>query len=242
LDTILFFILIILFASILQTATGFGFSIMATPFLLFLFDPLDAIQINLILTLVISSALFIKIRKDVDYGVLKRFIIGSTIGLPIGIIILLSLDMDKLKLVIGLIILVLTVVLILKFRIHQTEKRDFFVGGISGSLTASIGMAGPPLLLYFSSTNTGKSKIRGTTLAFYLFIYLMSLMIQIIVIGTNKTIWISTAYALPVVLLGLILGQLLFNRINQHLFRIISYIILLFTGLYLLVLSPLLGL
>jgi len=215
---------------------------MATPFLLFLFDPLDAIQINLILTLVISSALFIKIRKDVDYGVLKRFIIGSTIGLPIGIIILLSLDMDKLKLVIGLIILVLTVVLILKFRIHQTEKRDFFVGGISGSLTASIGMAGPPLLLYFSSTNTGKSKIRGTTLAFYLFIYLMSLMIQIIVIGTNKTIWISTAYALPVVLLGLILGQLLFNRINQHLFRIISYIILLFTGLYLLVLSPLLGL
>ena len=42
------FLIIILFATVLQTSTGFGFSTLATPLLLFLFGPAEAIQINLI--------------------------------------------------------------------------------------------------------------------------------------------------------------------------------------------------
>ena len=48
---IVFFSFIILIAAILQTSTGFGFSIFATPFLLLLFTPNEAIQINLIFDL-----------------------------------------------------------------------------------------------------------------------------------------------------------------------------------------------
>lgn len=196
---------------------------------------MEAIQINLILSLVISFALIIKIKKDIDYGILKRFIIGSTSGLPIGIMIFLVLDLKNLMLGISLIILGLTLLLILNFRITQTTRKDIVVGGLSGMLTSSIGMPGPPLLLYFSGTDTEKSKLRGTTLAFYLFIYLMSLIIQIIFTGTNKTVWISSMYALPVVFIGLILGQILFKSINQNFFRIFTYIILLFTGIYMLI-------
>ncbi|WP_017378849.1 sulfite exporter TauE/SafE family protein [Paenisporosarcina sp. TG-14] len=232
---IFIFIFIILVASILQTSTGFGFSILATPFLLLLFKPMEAIQINLILSLVISFALIIKIKKDIDYGILKRFIIGSSSGLPIGIMIFLVLDLKNLMLGISLIILGLTLLLILKFRITQTRRKDIVVGGLSGMLTSSIGMPGPPLLLYFSGTDTEKSKLRGTTLAFYLFIYLMSLIIQVIFTGTNKTVWISSMYALPVVFIGLFLGQILFKSINQNFFRIFTYIILLFTGIYMLI-------
>lgn len=226
---------IILVASILQTSTGFGFSILATPFLLLLFEPAEAIQINLLLSLVISCALIRKILQDIDFEVLKRFIFGSLLGLPIGIIIFLLLDINKLKLGVSLVILILTFLLILKFRINQTSKRDWTVGGLSGSLTTSIGMPGPPLLLYFSGTDTQKEKLRGTTLAFYLFIYLISLIIQVIVAGTSKIVWISSGISLPLVFLGLYLGQRLFKRINQNIFRIFTYIILLFTGIYMLV-------
>ncbi|WLR50821.1 sulfite exporter TauE/SafE family protein [Bacillus tianshenii] len=227
------FIVIILLASILQTSTGFGFSILATPFLLLLFEPREAIQINLILSLFISIALISSIKKDIDYGILKRFVVGSAAGLPVGILIFIFLDMNKLKLGISLIILLLTMLLILKFRVEQSKNRDLVVGGLSGSLTSSIGMPGPPILLYFSGTNTQKEKLRGTTLGFYLFIYLMSLVIQITFVGTNKTIWISSGFALPLVLLGLYIGQRLFKRINQRLFRMFTYFILLFTGIYL---------
>ncbi|WP_112182523.1 sulfite exporter TauE/SafE family protein [Paraliobacillus zengyii] len=232
---ILAFIIIILIASVLQTSTGFGFSILATPFLFLLFEPIEAIQINLILSLVISSALIIKIRKDIDFGILRRFVVGSVMGLPVGIMIFLLVDIDRLKLGVSLIILVLTIMLILTFRINQNKKRDLIVGGLSGLFTTSIGMPGPPLLLYFSGTDTKKEKLRGTTLAFYLFIYFISLVIQVIFAGTNKIIWVSSLWALPLVFVGLYLGQLLFKRINQSVFRIFTYIILLFTGIYLLI-------
>src|SRR5699024_11656614 len=92
------FIVIILLASILQTSTGFGFSIMATPFLLLLFDPREAIQLNLILLLFISSMLIVNIRRDVNWGVFKRFVIVGLFCLPLGILIFLLLHMTLLKL------------------------------------------------------------------------------------------------------------------------------------------------
>ena len=233
-DTILF-LAIILAAAILQTSTGFGFSILATPFLLIIFEPNEAIQINLLLSLLISGALIKKIFKDADFEILKRFLIGSVIGLPFGMVIFLTIDINKLKLGISLMILGLTIMLMLRFRIKQNKKRDLIVGGLSGFLTTSIGMPGPPLLLYFSGTDTHKEKLRATTLAFYLFIYSISLIIQVIFAGTSKTVCVSSGVALPLVLVGLYLGQRLFKWINQKLFRIVTYIILLFTGIYLII-------
>ena len=228
------FIIIILIASILQTSTGFGFSILATPFLLLIFEPAEAIQINLILSLLISLALIAKVRKDVDIGVLKRFIVGSSLGLPVGMAVFLTIDLNSLKLIVSLLVLLLTFMLMLKFRITRNNKRDLFVGGISGSLTTSIGMPGPPILLYFSGIKTNKETLRSTTLAFYLFIYSASLIIQVSFAGTNETVWVSSLWAIPLVAAGLYLGQLLFTKINQQIFRVFTYIILLFTGSYLL--------
>ncbi|KON70657.1 sulfite exporter TauE/SafE family protein [Peribacillus butanolivorans] len=232
--TALIFICIVLVASILQSSTGFGFSIMATPFLLMLFQPQEAIQINIILSLVISISLILKIRNDIDFILLKRFILGSIVGVPLGVLIFVSININALKLGVSILLLILTLLLIGNFRVNPTQFRDFIVGGISGVLTTSIGMPGPPLLLYFTGTDTEKGKLRATTLAFYLFIYFISLITQIIFTGTNKVIWESSLYAIPIVFLGLYIGQIIFKRLNQRVFRIFTYILLIFTGIYLL--------
>lgn len=233
--SVISFILIILFAAILQTSTGFGFSLMATPFLLILFDVHVAIQINLILSLFISCALVLKVRKDVDFRVIKRFTFGSLAGLPIGIIIFLVTEVTFLKLGISVLILILTILLVLNFRTEQTNKRDFVVGGLSGTLTSSIGMPGPPILLYFAGTNTTKEVTRGTALTFYLFVYFVSLLIHIVFAGTTKDTWTYSLLAIPVLVVGLYLGQLIFKWINQTVFQRLTYILLFFTGIYLLI-------
>src|SRR5690625_6642625 len=96
--------------------------------------------------------------------------------------------MTLLKLVVSFLIISLTILFILNWRIRQTSHRDFLVGGLSGILTTSMGMPGPPLLLYFSGTNTDKATLRATTLAFYLFIYLASLIFQTMFAGTSVEI------------------------------------------------------
>ncbi|EMI9086600.1 sulfite exporter TauE/SafE family protein [Bacillus sp. WC2507] len=232
-NTIFIFICIILVASILQTSTGFGFSIMATPFLLMVFLPQEAIQINIILSLIISISLIWKIRMDIDCILLKRLIFGSILGVPFGIFIFININ--TFKLAISILLLLLTLMLICNFKITSTKSRDFLVGGLSGLLTTSIGMPGPPLLLYFTGTDTKKEKLRATTLAFYLFIYFISLLTQILFTGTNKTIWQSSFYAIPIVFLGLFIGQIIFKWLNQRIFKIFTYILLSCTGMYLLI-------
>lgn len=232
--SIFFFIVIVLLAAILQTSTGFGFSIMATPFLLLIFEPKEAIQINLILSLLISLALINKIKKDVDVAVLKRFIISSIPGLFIGILIFTKVNATALKMGLGTIILILTILLICKVRLARSRRRDYLVGGLSGAFTTGIGMPGPPLLLYFTGTDTEKEKLRATTLMFYLYIYSASLLIQVVFAGTTKTVWVSSGMALPLIFLGLYMGQRLFTMIPQRIFQLLMYGILVVTALMLL--------
>ncbi|MBM7552045.1 sulfite exporter TauE/SafE family protein [Thalassobacillus pellis] len=233
-DELIVFFIIILIASILQTATGFGFSIMATPFLLLLFQPREAIQINLILSLFISCILVVKLWKDVDIEVFKRILAGSVIGLPVGIIVFMAANINLLKMSISFTILSLTILLLFRFRIRPSQRRDTIAGGLSGVLTTSLGMPGPPLLLYFSGTETNKATLRATTLAFYLFIYFVSLLIQASVAGTTAVTWLYSLYALPFVSIGLVFGQVIFSKINQRLFQGLVFVLLLFTGIYLL--------
>lgn len=228
------FLIIILFATVLQSSTGFGFSTLATPLLLFLFGPAEAIQINLILSIVLSLSLIKSIRKYIDYGMLKRFILGSSIGVFIGIAFFMLIDINSLKMFVGLVVLMVSVLLIFKFSIMKSRRKERVVGIISGSLTSSIGMPGPPLLLYFSGTDHTKEVVRSTTLAYYLFIYSVSLTVQVIFAGTSETTWMSSLWALPVVFIGLYLGQILFKWISQSVFQIMIYIILFATGISLL--------
>ncbi len=232
-----FFIVIVLFAAILQTSTGFGFSIMATPFLLLLFEPKEAIQINLILSLVISAALITRVKNDMDPSIIKRFIIGSVPGLVLGIVLFLMVSDLVLKVGIGIAVLLLTLLLTLQFRIRRSQGRDVVVGSLSGALTTGIGMPGPPLLLYFAGSETNKEKLRATTLMFYLYIYSISLLIQVIFAGTTKTVWQSSALALPLIVLGLYVGERLFAVIPQKAFQVLMYVLLVITGILLIVLA-----
>ena len=236
-EDLLVLVLIVLVASLLQTSTGYGFSILGTPFLLLIYPAHTAIQINIILSICLSAFMIFSIRKEIDKFLLIRLIKGSMIGIVFGIFIYLFVNIQILKIAVSVIILCLTALLTLNVTINRSKEKDIVTGGISGLLTTSIGVPGPPLLLYFSGANLDKTTLRSTTLAYYLFVYFTSLVMQILFGGTNKEIWLSSLIAIPPLFIGIILGQLLFKWISQNTFRIITYIILIFTGTYLIISS-----
>lgn len=192
-EELLILFLIVIIASSLQASTGYGFSIVGTPFLLMVFPFHEAIQINIILSICLSSVMIYKIRKEIDLELLKKLIYGSPIGLLAGIFIYLYFETEFITLSVGIIVLILTLLLISNFTVKRTEIKDYTAGGLSGLLTTSIGVPGPPLLLYFSGARIDKTILRSTTLAFYLFVYTASLAMQITFGGTNTEIWISSA-------------------------------------------------
>ena len=190
-----------------------------------------------ILSFFISLTFFTKIRQDVDTSIVRRFIAGSSIGVFIGIMIFLFLNVTQLKIIIGIIIFILTCLLIFQFRIQKSARKDHYVGVVSGALTTGIGMPGPPLLLYFSGTDTNKAVLRATTLAFYLYIYIVSFFVQFLFTGSSLVVVQASGAAIPLVFIGMLIGQYLFNAINQQIFQWLTYVLLLFTALYLLIYS-----
>lgn len=229
--------LIVLFAAVLQACTGFGFSIMATPFLLLIYDPRMAIQLNIILSLFISMAMLPKIHDEIDRALLLRLIKGSAFGAPLGIAVFALLNVAALKVAISVLIIFLTILLALRFTVQPARPRDYLVGSLSGVFTTGMGMPGPPLLLYFAGTRMHKTVLRSTTLAFFLFVYAISLAMQVALTSTEQKIWLSALILLPVAAVGTVLGQLLFRYINQAVFRVITLVILGVTGSYLFVSS-----
>jgi len=190
-------IVLALVASTLQAGTGFGFSIMATPFLLLLFEPHDAIQLNIILSLLISVIMTYKIRSEVNKESLIRLIKGSLIGIFPGMLLFIFLDVRPLKILVSILILASTALLVAKINVKQTNTKELITGVLSGLLTTSLGMPGPPLLIYFAGAKVDKSILRSTTLAYFVFIYPVSLLLQFSMYSISKGVWLSTLWALP---------------------------------------------
>src|SRR5699024_12282132 len=104
---------------------------------------------------------------------------------------------------------------------------------VSGALTTGTGMPGPPLLLYFSGTDTNKAVLRATTLAFYLYIYIVSFFVQFLFTCSSLFVVQASGAAIPLVFVGMLIGQYLFNSIYQKIFQWLTIDCLLFTALYL---------
>src|SRR5699024_3129592 len=108
---------------------------------------------------------------------------------------------------------------------------------VSGALTTGTGMPGPPLLLYFSGTDTNKAVLRATTLAFYLYIYIVSFFVQFLFTGSSLVVVHASGAAIPLVFICMLIGQYLINAIDKQIFQWLTYVLLLFTALYLLIYS-----
>ncbi len=228
------FIIIVLVAATLQSATGFGFAIMATPFFLILFRPRDAVQLNIILTLLICLFILYRIRSAIDKDILLRLVIGSLIGLLPGLLLFSFFSEKALKVFVGIIIISSVGLLIKQVKIKQSNSMELVAGIFSGLLTTSIGMGGPPLMIYFLGARTDKVTLHGTTIAYFVYVSFLACLLQLWQYNISSLVWTATLWALPFLIIGILLGKRVFARLNQELFRQLMYLLLIISGLYML--------
>jgi len=226
--------LIAFLAALSQTATGFGFSLIATPLLLLVYPPQMAIQLNIVLGIVVSLAMLPGVLRTAERALLLRMAAGVLAGAPLGLIVFRYGDVAVIKGIVAALALGLAASLAFSFRFTRTARRDYCIGALSGLLTTSIGVPGPPLMLYFSGGAFSKQAARATTLTFFLFVYAASLAVQVTGSGLAAGVGPATLICLPLTLAGVTLGQVVFGFINQRIFARLIWVLLVATGLYLL--------
>jgi uncharacterized membrane protein YfcA len=216
--------LIILTAAMIQAGTGFGFAIIAIPLLVLLHDAHTAVPLANLLSLVSAVALLPQARKEVDKSLLKPLFVGSLAGLPLGGVFFYFIPVFWLKVTVSATIVIFTLLLIRKVSLPLGNGKR--IGAVSGFFTTSLGMPGPPIVLYLASKNTDKASFRGTTIVFYSLVYPISLLIQAGTGHLTLDLVEKSIFMIPAIVIGQMLGSLIHNKLNQQTFRKVTYVLL----------------
>ena len=225
---------IVTLAGTLQGITGFGFALISVPLLLLVYDPHTAVGINIMISIASLSLLTFRVRRVVLIPIVKNLFFGSLLGIPLGAYIFLHFDLHLLKLTISLVTVVFSMILISGLTVKSATGRlwESTVGSLSGFLTGSIGMPGPPIILLLSNQRLSKDLFRATTSAYFILVYLASLLL-LAWLGALDTNMVLTAISLvPFALLGGQLGFLIFPRVPQAKFQHGVSLLVLSSALY----------
>ncbi len=228
-------------AALLYTLTGFGFAVLSTPAFLLFLDPLQAVQIVIIISTALSITTLPRLWRAVAPALLLRLTLGSVAGLPLGLIALRHADPIIVRRLIGITILAFTVVLgWVRLRgsgrhmalLGMRPGRDLAVGALSGTATALVGMAGPPVLIYLLLAGTPPPTVRATLLSFFGIVYAAALLSHAVAIGISASTWIGASILIPFAALGAIAGRPLGDRLGVHAFATLAIALLAIAGLY----------
>jgi len=228
---------ITLAAATVQGATGFGFGVLAVAPYLLILDSLAAVQLAIAVTLAISLALVPKLAAAAPRPLLWRLILGSALGLPLGLAAYAAASLAAVKLTVGVLITLFAGCLLLEWngpaagRGPATWPVEAGIGVVSGAMTTSLAMPGPAVVLYLAALRTARDASRAATLTLFLFSYGAALALQALVAGMARETWLLASLLAPVAMLGAVAGDRLAPLLGPRAFRRAILAILLATGL-----------
>lgn len=232
--------IILVFAHTAETILGFGATIIALALGIYIFPLQRLIPTLVILGLLQSAWLVTRWFRYIKWHILWRRILPiSGAGMVIGILSREFASESQLRLILGSFIIVISV-LELIYLFSKTPARGelrwyysfplLLAGGIFHGLFAT----GGPLIVYYASRQLPRQENFRATLSILWLILNTALLIGFAVntqidLETLKT----TALVLPGLAIGITLGN--FIRVNEFIFKVMTYIVLFFSGLFLVI-------
>lgn len=225
--------IVILCAGIIQGAASFGFSLLALP-ILGLFMPLKIIVPMLVIySIIMNSIILYKIREHVKLKRISILIISAIIATPIGTNMLINLNESFLKIIVGAIVTTSALSFYFGYKIEiENEKIAYIpVGFISGLLNGSVSFSGPPVIIFLTNQGVEKQVFRATLTAYFWILNIMTT----IIFAYKKLIDVEliriTGHLLPALVIGVLIGVKLGNRIKEETFRKLTTVLMVFIGI-----------
>ena len=214
--------------------TGFGSSLVSTPFLLLLGVPLPlVVTANLMLVLVTRVGVAARLRADITPRRPLLLFLGSLPGLYLGTTLLLWVNVTTLKRTAGVVTIIAVVVQVWNARrpppppIPGAPLVAGFLGGILGVTTSLNGV--PPAILL--ARDRLAPRAFQADLAVY-FIASNTIALGLLAVrGRFATAaFLPIALWLPVALLGNLLGSTFGVRLPDRMFRTLTYVVVFAAG------------
>jgi uncharacterized membrane protein YfcA len=220
-------------AALCQSLTGFGFALVMVPLLSLAWDVKSAVVTSTVLGTFALLPLVFEARRHVRLAAVAALLAGSLAGIPVGILLLDWIDPEALKILVGLTVIAASVLVYRVREVRATRAGGMpavAAGVVSGVLRASTSMGGPPAVLYLLGVEKDVEAFRGTILAFFLPMSLVTIVGLAAVGRVTPDVVRTSAIALPALVVGLVVGAWLRYRVQGEVFRIVVLMLLILTS------------
>jgi len=236
---------IVFIAALIQGIIGFGYALVAMATLPLVINFREAnllVAFSIVLPVIWIFWVF---RRHSNFHILRGAIIGSLIGLPLGMLVFTLVDLDLLVRGTGLVILIIAIDGF--FNRPSTAAKgnqqspatlwSAFAGFCSGFLAGTTSIAGPPIVIYAVRQPWTQDQFKGFIFGFFILISISrAIGLSLMGLATSEVL-LTTAVIIPVVILGMKLGTLLGPQINPVLFKRCLLSLLAAFSLYMLIMG-----
>ena len=207
-----------------QSTTGFGFALLLSPAAFAVMDPVEAVVTLLVLGLALNVlVLFERGRPEhVDWRALAPMLLAALPGLALGVVALTRLSKEALQVGVGVAVIA-AAAWQLRERHRATRPRlpagaGLAAGFVSGALTTSISVSGPPVVLWLEAREAHPEEFRASLAATFLALNLTGGALLLVAEGDASIDLATVALLLGLVVAGYALGALAFRRLNRERF------------------------
>ncbi|TGE31112.1 sulfite exporter TauE/SafE family protein [Desulfosporosinus sp. Sb-LF] len=202
-------------ASTFQAITGFGIAVMLVPLFLH-FHPVQISAVyGLVMTAVSCFLMTAATKQYVRLDLIKNMFVASIPGIFLGLLIIQVGNEVFLKKSIGVITLISAVALLfdLKKPLKEEKWAALVIGLISGALSSSFGMPGPPVTLFGVNQGYEKNVFRASLSTYFFLVSLASLALIQIRFHYHASLYLGSFRYIVPLLAGFLIGNNLFKFI-----------------------------
>ncbi|MBN2898318.1 MAG: sulfite exporter TauE/SafE family protein [Clostridia bacterium] len=227
------FIATIFIAAMVQGMSGFGFSLVAMPFLAMVMPLKVLVPILVICSLALNIIIFSKMTGKVHLKRITVLLIVGALSTPLGVQVLTVIDERLLRGVVGSLVFFSALIMLRGVHVHFKNKQLTYAitGFLSGVLNGSVSLSGPPVVLMLvnegEEKNDFKKNISGYFLALNIFTIPSFFFKGLIDVYVMK----MSAIGIIVLLIGATIGIRLGDRIDEKKFKMIVLFMIMIMGL-----------
>lgn len=216
----------VLVGAVLQSATGFGFALVTAPLLFGVFAPGEALTILVLLAGILSALVLFSEGRElaVRRGDVTRLMAWGLPGLGAGVLLLRAVQKPVLQVGVGVAVITAALLEVRRAAYAQTGARPWPVapvGFVSGAMTTTTGVNGPPMLMYYLRLGADPHETRDSLAA----AFLLYTPLSVVALAAGGRLGFGDVEAVEVaglvvsVLIGRVLGRALFLRLSESTFR-----------------------
>jgi hypothetical protein len=221
--------LIVITAYVIFGMSGFGSTLIAVPLLAHLFPLKFIIPMMVVLDCIGSISMGARLRSDVNTPELKPMLPFMAVGIVAGVFLLVALPSGILLGTLGVFILAYGALYVAGWQASLRVGRWAAppVGLVAGTTSAMFGVGGPIYVMYLTARGSTLEQIRATMPVIFIITTIARIVI-FVAAGLFSLAVLYTALALlPVMLLGMWLGnRLRLNLSREQIARVVGMLLL----------------